>query len=124
MDVTFDESSSTNKVTIEEVKYIDGASKQVEFKGKIIFPTQGSNEERTKDFRRVIRKGGSISRTSTTTWIIETGKTKRTIRKFSRFIDMVACVASIAADVIPTTYQDAVQSLQEDKWRIVMDEEM
>ena len=49
-DVTFDESTLTNKVTVEEVKQIDGASKQVEFEGKIIFPTQGSNEETTKDF--------------------------------------------------------------------------
>ena len=35
-DVTFDESTLTNKVTVEEVKQIDGASKQVEFEGKII----------------------------------------------------------------------------------------
>ena len=49
-DVTFDESTLTNKVTVEELKQIDGASKQVEFEGKIIFPTQGSNEETTKDF--------------------------------------------------------------------------
>ncbi|KAH0729517.1 hypothetical protein KY290_000638 [Solanum tuberosum] len=49
-DVTFDESTLTNKVTIEDVKQADGASKQVEFEGKIIFPTLGSNEETTEDF--------------------------------------------------------------------------
>ena len=49
-DVTFDESSLTNKVSLEEAKKIDGTSKQVEFEGKINFPTQGSNEETTKDF--------------------------------------------------------------------------
>ena len=48
--VTFDEFALTNKVTLEEAKQIDGASKQVEFEGKINFPTQGSNEETTKDF--------------------------------------------------------------------------
>ena len=37
---------------------------------------------------------------------------------------MVACADSIAADDIPTTYKDAVQSSEEDKWRIAMDEEM
>ena len=36
----------------------------------------------------------------------------------------VACADSIAADDIPTTYKDAVQSSEEDKWRIAMDEEM
>ena len=34
-DVTFDESTLKNKVIVEEVKQIDGASKQVEFEGKI-----------------------------------------------------------------------------------------
>ena len=37
---------------------------------------------------------------------------------------MVACADSIASDDIPTTYKDAVQSSEEDKWRIAMDEEM
>ena len=38
-DVTFDESALTNKVTVEDIKQTDGASKQVEFKEKLIFPT-------------------------------------------------------------------------------------
>ncbi|XP_069148247.1 uncharacterized mitochondrial protein AtMg00710-like [Solanum lycopersicum] len=37
-------------VTVEEVKQIDSALKQVEFEGKIIFPAQGSNKETTEDF--------------------------------------------------------------------------
>ena len=49
-DVTFDESTLTNTVTVEEVKQMDGASKQVVFERKIIFPTQGSNEETTRKF--------------------------------------------------------------------------
>ena len=36
----------------------------------------------------------------------------------------MACADSIAADDIPTTYNGAIQSSEEDKWRIDMDEEM
>ena len=37
---------------------------------------------------------------------------------------MVACANSIAADDIPTTYKDAIQSSQKDKLMNAMDEEM
>ena len=102
----------TNKVTVEEVKKIDGASKQVEFEGKIIFPTQGSNEETTEDFPL---KGESVEEEvpyqepQPQLESIATGKPKRTLRKPARLIDMVACADSIAADDIPTTHEDAVQ---------------
>ena len=126
-DVTVNESALTNEVTLEEAKQIDGASKQVEFEGKIIFPTQGSNKETTENFplegepveEEVLSQEPQPQLES-----IATGKPKRTIRKPARLIAMVACADSIAADDIPTTYKDAVQSSEEDKWRIVMDEEM
>ena len=45
-DVTFDESTLTNKVTVEEVKKIDGASKQVEFEGKIFLLKESQSKRR------------------------------------------------------------------------------
>ena len=126
-DVTFDKSALTNKVTLEEAKQIDGASKQVEFEGKIIFPTQGSNKKTTEDFPL---KGESVEEEvpyqepQPQLESIATGNPERTIRKPARLIDMVACADPIAADEISTTYKDAVQSSEEDKRRISMDEEM
>ena len=101
--ITFDEFALTNKVTLEEAKQIDGASKQVEFEGKIIFPTQGSNEETAENFplegepveEEVLSQEPQPQLES-----IATGKPKKTIRKSARLIDMVDCADSIAADDI------------------------
>ncbi|KAH0645930.1 hypothetical protein KY284_033814 [Solanum tuberosum] len=126
-DVTFDESALTNKVTVEEVKQTDGASKQVEFEGKIIFPTHGSNEKTTKVFpleEELVEGEVPSQEPQPQLESITTSKPKRTIRKPARLIYMVACADSIAADDIPTTYKDAVQSSEEDKWRFAMDEEI
>ena len=120
-DVTFDESTLTNTVTLEEVKQIDGVSKQMEFEGKIILPTQGSNEETTEEGEPV-EDEVPYQEPQPQLESIAIGKPKRTIRKPARLIDMVTCSDSIAADDIPTTYKDAVQSSIEDKWRIAMDE--
>ncbi|KAH0633493.1 hypothetical protein KY284_036279 [Solanum tuberosum] len=117
-DVTFDESALTNKVTVEEVKQTDGASKQVEFEGKIIFPPHESNEETTKDFpleEEPVEREVSSQEPQPQLESIETSKPKRTIRKPARLIDMVACADSIATYHISTTYKDAIQSSEEDK---------
>ena len=105
-----DESTLTNKVTVEEVKQIDGASKQVEFEGKIIFPTQGSKEETTEDFSfegDLVEEEVPYQESKPQLESIATIKPKGTIRKPARLINMVACADSIAADDIPTTYKGA-----------------
>uniref|UniRef100_A0A3Q7GJ81 Reverse transcriptase Ty1/copia-type domain-containing protein n=1 Tax=Solanum lycopersicum TaxID=4081 RepID=A0A3Q7GJ81_SOLLC len=106
-------------VTVEEVKQIDGASKQVECEGKIIFPTQGSNEETTEDFPlegEPVEEEVPYQEPQPQLESIATSKPKRTIRKPARFIDMVACADSIVVDDISATYKDAVQSSKEDKY--------
>uniref|UniRef100_A0A3Q7HKL8 CCHC-type domain-containing protein n=1 Tax=Solanum lycopersicum TaxID=4081 RepID=A0A3Q7HKL8_SOLLC len=68
-------------------------SSDVEFEGKIIFPTQGSNEETTEDFPL---KGESVEEEvpyqepQPQLESIATGNPERTIRKPARLIDMVA----------------------------------
>ncbi|KAH0636497.1 hypothetical protein KY289_036412 [Solanum tuberosum] len=99
-DVTFDESALTNKE---------------------------SNEETTKDFpleEEPVEGEVSSQEPQPQLESIATSKPKRTIRKPAQLIDMVACADSIATYHISTTYKDAVQSSEEDKWRIAMDEEM
>ncbi|KAH0645603.1 hypothetical protein KY284_033487 [Solanum tuberosum] len=111
-DITFDEFALTNKV---------------EFEGKIISPTHGSNEETTKVFpleEEPVEGEVPSQEPQPQLESIATSKPKRTIRKPARLIDVVACADSIAADDIPTTYKDAVQSSEKDKWRFAMDEEM
>ncbi|XP_070039396.1 uncharacterized protein [Nicotiana tomentosiformis] len=106
------------KVTVEDVKQTNGASKQVEFEGKLIFPIQGENEETIEDFSLEEESvEGEILTQEPQQQLesIATSKPKRTIKKLVRFIETVACAASIVADGVPTTYKDAVQSSEEDK---------
>ncbi|KAE8674962.1 hypothetical protein F3Y22_tig00111708pilonHSYRG00377 [Hibiscus syriacus] len=42
----------------------------------------------------------------------------------ARFVDMVAYALPVVDDDIPITYQEAIQSLESDKWKSSMDEEM
>ena len=90
----------------------------MEFEGKIILPTQGSNEETTENFPlegEPVEDEVPYQEPQPQLESIAIGKPKRTIRKPARLIDMVTCSDSIAADDIPTTYKDAVQSSIEDK---------
>ncbi|KAE8709887.1 Tubulin beta-2 chain [Hibiscus syriacus] len=48
----------------------------------------------------------------------------REIRRPARFVDMVAYALPVVDDDIPITYQEAIQSLESDKWKSSMDEEM
>ena len=47
--------------------------------------------------------------------LIANSKPKRTIKKPACFIDMVACVSLIVADDIPATYNEVIQSSEEEK---------
>ncbi|KAE8718014.1 putative LRR receptor-like serine/threonine-protein kinase [Hibiscus syriacus] len=42
----------------------------------------------------------------------------------ARFVDMVVYALPVVDDDIPITYQEAIQSLESDKWKSAMDEEM
>jgi len=54
---------------------------------------------------------------------IAVARPRREIRKPARFTDMVAYALPVVDD-IPITYQEAMQSLESDKWKSAMDEEM
>ena len=56
--------------------------------------------------------------------LIVTSKPKRTIRKPTCFMDMVACAISIATDDVPSTHKWDVQSLEKDKGSNAMNEGM
>ncbi|GJT27796.1 retrovirus-related pol polyprotein from transposon TNT 1-94 [Tanacetum coccineum] len=55
---------------------------------------------------------------------ITTSKLKRNPKRHARLNDTMACASSIAADDVPTTYSEAVQDSENEKWRITMSEEM
>ena len=125
-DVTFDESAMINKVT-EDTKQNEGASKQVEFEGKFIFPTQEAEEETHEDYpleEEPVEREIPTQEPRQQLESIATSRPKRTITKPVRLIETVACATSIVADDVPTTYKDAVQSSEEDKWRIAMNDEI
>ena len=126
-DVTFDESAMVRKVATEDTRQTDGVSKQVEFEGKMIFPVQGA-DGKTKDFpveeKELVEREVSTHEPRQQHESIATSKPKRTIRKPTRFEDMVACATLVVANDIPSTYKGATQSSEKDKWRNAMNEEM
>ncbi|XP_070020592.1 uncharacterized protein [Nicotiana sylvestris] len=114
------------KVT-KDTKQNEGASKQVEFEGKFIFSTQEIEEETNEDYpleEELVEREISTQEPQQQLESIATSRPKRTITKPVHLIETVACAASIVADDVPTTYKDAVQSSEEDKWRIAMNDEI
>lgn len=106
-DVTFDESTMLKKVHSDQ---LDGTTKKVEFEQTI----RPEDNEVVDDSPKV--EGDSNEEEVQTQELpqqresIATSKPKRTIKKPARFVDMVACASSIAADDVPTTYTEAVRN--------------
>ena len=124
-DVTFDESTMLKKVTSENMKQTDDTLKQVEFDGNRIVPANAENDvdspiieeelnEEEVQTQEPLHQPESIVQR----------KEKRTIRKPVRYADMVSFTSPIATDDVPATYNEAVQSSEQEKWRIAMEEEM
>ena len=123
-DVTFDESTMLNKVTLEKNEKIDGTSKQVEFESRIVLENKEvicdspMVEEELED--EEVQPRESLQQHES----IALSKRKRTIKKPARYIDMVACASTITFDDIPTTYSEAVKSSEVAKWKSAMEEEI
>ncbi|KAE8707953.1 putative beta-1,3-galactosyltransferase 20 [Hibiscus syriacus] len=106
-DVTFDESALVKKVEfqqtmIPEVDAVDSSTPIEESKDEEV---QTQEPLETPEPLAVIRP-------------------RREIRRPARFVDMVAYALPVVDDDIPITYQEAIQSLESDKWKSAMDEEM
>ena len=135
-DVTFDESTILKKVTNgqqtdENLQQVEGTPKQVEF-DKIVNPARKEDIEAGGD-TPVIEEECDEEEESTQEPLqqqqaqmqhmpIALSKAKRTITKPLRFRNTLVCAASF--DEIPVTYNEAIQSSDEDKWRNAMNEEM
>ena len=124
-DVTFDESTMLRKVTSEKMEQKDGTPKQVEFDESRIVP---ANKE-TDDDSPMVEEESDEEEVQTQEppqqhESIALRKEKRTIRQPARYADMVSSASPIAIDDVPTTFNEAVQSSEQKKWRIAMDEEM
>ena len=124
-DVTFDESTMLRKVISEKMEQKDGTPKQVEFDESRIVP---ANKE-TDDDSPMVEEESDEEEVQTQEppqqhESIALRKEKRTIRQPARYADMVSSASPIAIDDVPTTFNEAVQSSEQKKWRIAMDEEM
>ena len=124
-DVTFDESTMLRKVTSEKLEQTDGTHKQVEFDESRIVP---ANKE-TDDDSPMVEEESDEGEVQTQEppqqhESIALRKGKRTIRQPARYADMVSSASPITIDDVPATFNEAVQSSEQKKWRIAMDEEM
>ena len=129
-DVTFDESTMLKNVTTESEKLVDETPKQVEFDRRIVIPAV--NEETDEDIPMVEEESNEEEvpiqeppqQLSQSVEPIAKRKAKRTTKVPLRFTNMVAYASPIAIEDSPATYLEAVQSSEEEKWRIAMNEEM
>ena len=121
-DVTFDE-STVSKVTTTKLVQADGAPKQVEFEGTIENPATAEAEAPTVE---VEHDEGEVPSQEPPQQheSIATDRPKRAIKRPARYDDMVAYALEIAADNVPTTYNEAVKSSEAQKWREAMNDEM
>ncbi|KAE8693200.1 Cellulose synthase-like protein D2 [Hibiscus syriacus] len=127
-DVTFDESSLVKKVTSEAVQtsstphQVEYTPKQVEFQQTMIPEVDAADSltpiEESEDEEVQTQEPLETPEPLAVT------RPRREIRRPARFVDMVAYTLPVVDDDIPITYQETIQSLDNDKWKSVMDEEM
>ncbi|KAE8707872.1 hypothetical protein F3Y22_tig00110372pilonHSYRG00231 [Hibiscus syriacus] len=127
-DVTFDESALVKKVTSEAVQtsstpqQVEHTPKQVEFQQMMIPEIDAADSstpiEESEDEEVQTQEPLETPETLAVT------RPRREIRRPARFVDMVAYALPVVDDDIPITYQEAIQSLESDKWKSAMDEEM
>ncbi|KAE8727553.1 putative serine/threonine-protein kinase WNK6 [Hibiscus syriacus] len=120
-DVTFDESALVKKVTNEAVQ-TSSTLQQVEFQQMMIPEVDAAYSstpiEESED------KEVQTQEPLETPKPLAVTRPMREIRRPARFIDMVAYALPVVDDDIPITYQEAIQTLESDKWKSAMDEEM
>ncbi|KAG8479822.1 hypothetical protein CXB51_029312 [Gossypium anomalum] len=127
-DVTFDESATLKKVANEDIQtgdtpqQVECTPKQVEFEQVRICPVNKSNSPATMEELEV--EEVLTQEPLSTPEPVAVARPRREIRRPARFTDMVAYALPIVDDDIPVTYQEAMQSLESDKWKSAMDEEM
>ncbi|KAG8480295.1 hypothetical protein CXB51_024758 [Gossypium anomalum] len=106
-DVTFDESATLKKVEFEQVR---------------ICPVNKSNSPTTIEELEV--EEVLTQEPLSTPEPVAVARPRREIRRPARFTDIVAYALPVVDDDIPVTYQEAMQSLESDRWKSAMDEEM
>ncbi|GJW86312.1 retrotransposon protein, putative, ty1-copia subclass [Tanacetum coccineum] len=121
-DVTFNESAMLKKVIVEQ---LDGTPKKVKFE-RIIIPANketGDNSPMVEgDYEEEEVQAEEPQEQQHES--ITTSKPKRNTKRPACLNDMVACTSSIATDDVPTTYSEAVEDSENEKWRIAISEEM
>ena len=136
-DVTFDESSMLKK-KIEDIvegnpQQVESTRKQVEFFQKQIESTNNparivDADDDTPMIEEVTEEEGEeevpTQEPSQQQESIAINRPRREIRRPARFADMVAYALPIVDDDVPSTYREAVQCSEVDKWKKAMDEEM
>ncbi|KAL5850870.1 hypothetical protein ACOSQ4_008883 [Xanthoceras sorbifolium] len=131
-DVTFDESAMLKKVTKDDIQQIDDTPqqvektpKQVEFEGRRIGSVINKADGETPTAEEELNEEEVLTQEPPQQQEqIALRKSQRERHKPAQFNDMVAHASIIVNDEIPTTYQEAVQSSEEEKWRNAMNEEM
>ncbi|KAG8479441.1 hypothetical protein CXB51_029725 [Gossypium anomalum] len=127
-DVTFDESATLKKVADEDIQtgdtpqQVDCTPKQVEFEQVRICPVNKFNSPATIEELEV--EEVLTQELLSTPEPVAVARPRREIRRPARFTDMVAYALPVVDDDIPVTYQEAMESLESDKWKSAMDEEM
>ncbi|GMI79054.1 hypothetical protein HRI_001574700 [Hibiscus trionum] len=128
-DVTFDESVMLKKVTNGAVQtsstpqQVEYTPNQVKFQETVISPAIDVTDSPTPMEESEDEEVQTQEPLETPEPLAVT-RPRREIRRPARFTDTVAYALPVVDDDIPVTYQEAMQSLESDKWKSAMDEEM
>ena len=126
-DVTFHESAMLNKVNPEGVsstsQQVECTPQQVEFEQSVVIPAEGTTSDSSLADAESDEEEVSTQEPQQQSEPIAVRRQRREIQKPARFTDMVAYALPVV-DNIPSTYTEAIQSLENNRWLGAMEEEM
>ena len=125
-DVTFNESEFVKPIKQVEESTVKSNPQQVEFETPIV-----SSKFVNIDNDIVIDEGNNLDESeapiltpSQSTKFIAVRRSKREIRKPTRYVDVVAYALPIVEEDIPSTYKEAVCTSESGEWKKAMEEKM
>ncbi|KAK0584100.1 hypothetical protein LWI29_007622 [Acer saccharum] len=130
-DVTFDESAMLKQIPRDSENENPNSLQQVEFetpkKSEKASPTVDHLDDEFDDQDEIsveVEDSAPVPEIRQQPESIATSRPKRDIRRPARYTDMVAYALPVTDDDVPYTYREAVDSTDNVKWKMAMDEEM
>ena len=125
-DVTFNESEFVKPIKQVEESTVENDSQQVEFKTPVVSSksVNTDNDIEVDEGNNLDESEAPILTPSQSTKSIVVRRSKREIRKPTKYVDVVAYALPIVEEDIPSTYKEAVCTSESGEWKKAMEEKM